>query len=94
MRSCFCLNRNATLFEIWRLSNQDTLSFYKVYESEVVQRTVNPDYQLVSIKGQQLCNSDKDLPLKFVFINRVDTENVYIGEAVVSVEEMQKVKRY
>jgi hypothetical protein len=57
-RVCLFCSHNAPFYEIWRCSNQDAMSFYKVYDSEVIRNTTNPSFSEFKMKGQQLCNSD------------------------------------
>ncbi|TNV80072.1 hypothetical protein FGO68_gene6821 [Halteria grandinella] len=67
--SCLCATTNNIFFEIYRGSASG--QFLKVYDSDPIAQTVNPVYPSFKLKGQQLCNSDKNLPIKFMFTNQV-----------------------
>jgi hypothetical protein len=45
-------------------------------------------YPKFMISGQQLCNSDKNLPLEIKFFNRHGTENIYLGSCKVTIQDM------
>ena len=44
------------------------------------------------MKGQQLCNSDHNLPLKFRVVNRTDMVNTEVGSCITSLNEMTDKK--
>ena len=67
--SCFCCNNNTPFFEIHRSQESDPSLFNKVFASEVANGTNNPIFKPFKIKGQQLCNSNKDLPIMFKLLN-------------------------
>jgi len=68
--TCLICSDNNPFFEIHRGSSKDNSQFYKVYDSDIAQNTVHPLYNFFKISGQQLCNSDKNLPLEIRFLNR------------------------
>lgn len=44
--------------------------------------------------GQQLCNSDKNLPLEIKFLSRQGTENVYLGSCKVTVQDLMNRREF
>lgn len=50
-RVCLFCSHNAPFFEIWRCSNQDATSFYKVYDSEIINGSRNPSYREFHMRG-------------------------------------------
>jgi hypothetical protein len=85
---CVICADNNPFFEIYRGSRNDNAQFFKVYDSDVVQNTTSPNFPKFMISGQQLCNSDKNLPIEIKFMSRQGTENVYLGSCKVTVQEM------
>lgn len=75
--NCFICAINRLFFEIYRGSAENEKEFYKVYESDIALDTIDPVYTPFKITGQQLCNSDKSLPLQIKFFNREGFENIY-----------------
>lgn len=91
--ACFCFDNNNSLLEISR-GSQDQTMFFKVFRSEVVHGTRNPMYNAFKIKGSQLCNSNKDLPIQFKVINRTGDNDREIGSCVTTLNEMASKKEF
>ena len=83
--TCVVCADNNPFFEIYRGSQSDNAQFYKVFNSNIAQNTTNPQFPKFMMTGQQLCNSDKNLPLEIKFMNRSGTENIYLGSCKVTV---------
>lgn len=65
-----CGGSDNLFFEIHRGSLADPELFLKVYDSDPIPNSnVNATYPVVKIKGQQLCNSNVNLPFKIKFFN-------------------------
>ena len=79
---------NNPYFEIYRGSNSDRGQLYKVFNSDVAANTTNPMFNFFKLSGQQLCNSDKNLPIEFKFMNRHGVENVYLGTCKTTVDQI------
>ena len=74
--------------EINRQSS-DNLSWLKVHEYEPIAGTVNPVYPSLKISGQQLCNSNKDLPIQFQLYNLVNMERTLLGQCTTSLAQIK-----
>ena len=59
--ACLCSNNNIYL-EIYR-GTPDGKQWFKVKDFDPIAMNLNPVFPAFSISGQQLCNSDRDLPL-------------------------------
>lgn len=86
---CICADNNP-FFEIYRGSNADSndQQWFKVYNSIQATGTVNPVYNFFKLTGQQLCNSDRNLPILVKFMNRHGLENIYLGSCVVTLQKL------
>lgn len=81
--SCFCANNNI-LLGLYRQSSDNSASWLKVYETEPMHGTVNPVYPSFKISGQQLCNSNRNLPLQIRFYNLVNMERTLLSQCTTS----------
>eukprot|EP00347_Sterkiella_histriomuscorum_P001485 403371854 len=93
MANCLCGQDNI-FFEIYRGSLQDPKLFLKVYDSDPVSGTVNPIFPAFKLKGQQLCNSQKDLPIQIKFFNRQNMQNNLISSVTLTLNEMLDRKEF
>ena len=51
-------------------------------------------FNFFKLSGQQLCNSDKNLPIEFKFMNRHGVENVYLGTCKTTVDQIIQKKEF
>ena len=79
-KSCFICSNNNIILEIYRQSSDNKSLWLKVHESEPIADNTNPMYPPLSITGQKLCNSNKNLPIQFRFYNVVNIQRTLIGQ--------------
>ncbi|CDW79754.1 UNKNOWN [Stylonychia lemnae] len=91
--TCLCMSEKRHQLEIQRIENiGGTNRFLTQYVSEITRSdTTTTGFIPISIKGQKLCNSDKNKPLLFKFNNNIDGTSHVIGETVASVQQLQDV---
>eukprot|EP00347_Sterkiella_histriomuscorum_P013503 403364469 len=92
--TCLICANNQPFFEITKTNLFDKSVIQKVYHSDIADDTLNPVYSPFKITGQQLCNSDRNLPLIFDFYSRVGIDNVYLGSCSITVNEMIDRKEF
>jgi len=67
--------------------------FVTVYESEVVKKSLNPEWNPFSIKVRKLCNGDYQRPIKAEVYSRSGFKETLIGECQFTVAEAQSQER-
>ena len=89
---CLCADNNI-LFEIYRKATTGD-QYLKVYDSDPIPQTVDPAYPAFKLTGQQLCNSNKELPLQIRFYNLINMERTLLCSTTTTLNEMIDKREY
>ncbi|CDW84094.1 copine family protein [Stylonychia lemnae] len=92
--SCIVFPNNQVFLEIYKGSKIDSKQKTKVYHSDIALGTNSPVYQPFKLSGKQLCDSDRTMPIHFIFKNRVGLDDKLVGSCCLTLQEIIQRKEF
>lgn len=82
------------VLKLYRITNDD--DYAPIYESNVVENSLNPVWDKFDIKVSKLCNNDYYRPIKAAVFSRKGYEDSLIGEAQFTLDEVmnQEIRQF